>query len=149
MSRPFIPTAVAEVKGTFLAHPERKRPAEPKDARPLGAAPKRLSPEHLEVWNELAEDALPGVLRRSDRTAFEQLVRLVLMMRTETLVMAADRTSMIALLGRFAMTPADRCKVAVEEAPSNSLSNFLNRQKPAQETNEVRQQDIHMSSSTC
>jgi hypothetical protein len=128
MPRPAMPTEIQDAKGYFVAHPERKRDAEPTDNRPLGNAPRWLTPEQVEVWTDLADDLLPGVGKRSDRTAFEQLVRLVCQMRTNQPMMAADRTAMVSLLGRFAMTPADRSKVAVTEAPKSALDSFLKRQ---------------------
>ena len=131
MSRPFIPTAIADVKGTFLAHPERKRSHEPsvQNTQPLGPAPEHLSHEEVDIWNEVSQQLLPGVGKISDRIAFEALVILIAKMRAGTLK-AVELMSVVSLCARFGMTPADRSKIVVEQSQKSSLDSFLSRNKP-------------------
>jgi len=125
------PTAVQDAKGYYQAHPERKRPAEPTTSEPLGPPPERLSADLKTLWHELAAEVLPGVAKQSDRTAFELLVKLTLRMRNDELRNSAEMTQMISLLGRFALTPADRSKVVVSTPQQSALSKFLSNRKPA------------------
>jgi hypothetical protein len=124
MGRPCTPTAVLDARGSFLKNPGRKRLNEPTTDRPLGDPPTHISHEQSAVWLDLADELLPGVGKRSDRTAFELLVRLVAKMRDGTQRMS-EMTAMVSLLGQFAMTPSSRSKVAVEKPAESSLSAFL------------------------
>ena len=133
MARPSIPTAIQDAKGYFEAHPERKHKAEPTDNRPLGCPPSWFSEEQAESWHEIADELLPGVAKRSDRRAFAMLVVLDLRFKQGLLEKAADRTSLLALYARFAMTPSDRTKVQVDEPVKSALAAFLNRQTPTQD----------------
>ena len=124
------PTAILDAKGSFLKHPERARPNEPRATEPLGTPPKYLTAAEKKVWKELAKQLLPGVAFASDRVAFELLVRLTAKMRTNQMTKTSDMTTLISLCSRFAMTPADRSRVSVEKPKDSSLSSFLNR-RPA------------------
>ena len=55
------PTAILDAKGAFLTHPERRRPNEPYETRPLGSPPKYLSDEAKKLWKEIAHNLPPGV----------------------------------------------------------------------------------------
>lgn len=135
MARNRIPTAIQDAKGAYIVNPERKRENEPKtvDAELLGSPPTRLTKEQKKVWNEIAKRMLPGVVFASDRDAFELMVRLTVRMRAEdhtkeeTLMTAAEKTLLVSLWSRFAMTPADRSKVQAEKKPESKLSKFLSR----------------------
>src|SRR5437667_9262488 len=72
------PTAILDAKGAFLTHPERRRPNEPYETRPLGSPPKYLSDEAKKLWKEIAHNLLPGVSKVSDRHAFETSAPFVL-----------------------------------------------------------------------
>jgi hypothetical protein len=128
MSRPFIPTAIADVKGSFIAHPERARSAEPDVSRtkPIGEPPAHLTHEEMDIWSEVSAQLLPGVGKESDRIAFEALVILIGRMRAGMLK-ATEMMSIVSLCARFAMTPADRAKVQVEKPAKSSLGEFLHR----------------------
>ena len=129
MGRNFKPTAILDAKGSFLKHPERKRPNEPKTDRPLGPPPKWLSDEEKTVWKDLAKQALPGVIMFSDRNMFELLVVLTAQFRSRAPMPSADKSLMVNLSGRFALTPADRAKVQVEKSKEGELASFLSRRK--------------------
>jgi hypothetical protein len=135
MPRNRVPTEILDAKGAFLANPQRKRDNEPTTASadPLGPPPTRLTKDQKKVWKEIAKRMLPGVVFASDRDAFELMVKLTVRMRTEdhtkqeTLMTAAEKTLLVSLWSRFAMTPADRSKVQAEKAPENKLAQFLSR----------------------
>jgi hypothetical protein len=122
------PTAILDAKGSFLKHPERQRDAEPStaDRRPLGPPSKYLSKEEKKVWKEIAHRMLPGVCFDTDRDAFELMVRLTWKMRNNQMTKTSDMQTLISLWSRFAMTPADRSRVAVEKKSEGALSKFLN-----------------------
>lgn len=133
MPRNRVPSAILDAKGAFIANPQRQREAEPMTATagPLGPPPSRLTKEQKKVWKEIAKRMLPGVVFASDSDAFELMVRLTARMRAEdhakeeTLMTAAEKTLLVSLWSRFAMTPADRSRVQAEKAPENKLSQFL------------------------
>lgn len=128
MARPRIPTEVLDARGSFIPHPEREktREHEPTTDKPLGEPPARLDTETQTIWREVAEQLLPGVGKRSDRQMFEVLIRLIAKLRKGTIRMM-ELNALVSLCGRFAMTPADRSKVAVSAEPSTALTRFLNR----------------------
>jgi phage terminase small subunit len=109
------PTKVLETRGSFIAHPERKRSAEVKQVDGVGDPPSYLSDLEKQCWHELVRISLPGVLTVSDRPLVEVASRLWGEMRNPD-----PRAEFIghARLGRFmvclasmGMTPADRSKV--------------------------------------
>jgi hypothetical protein len=135
MGRNRTPTAVLDAKGAFIANPQRQRQAEPTTASsdPLGSPPTRLTKDQKKVWKEIAKRMLPDVVFASNRDAFELMVRLTVRMRAEdhskeeTIMTAAEKTLLVSLWSRFAMTPADRSKVQAEKKPESKLSQFLSR----------------------
>lgn len=133
MSRPRTPTELLDVRGSFLVHPSREdaRKNEPTSNRPLGDPPERLDAEVQAVWHEVAAQMLPGVCKESDRTMFEALCRLIYKMRVGT-IRIMELSALTSLCGRFAMTPADRSKVAVDASPSSALTRFLAKQSSSQ-----------------
>jgi phage terminase small subunit len=145
MGRNKTPTAILEAKGAFLINPQRARPNEPKGDHPLGSPPKYLSKEQKKIWKEIAKRLLPGVALESDRDAFELMVRLTAAMRhgvkmadgtimpAEVAMKAADRSTLISLWSRFAMTPADRSRVSAEKPQESALDKFM-RNRPASQS---------------
>jgi phage terminase small subunit len=130
MGRNKTPTAILDAKGAFIINPQRSRPNEPTSDRPLGSPPKYLSKEHKKIWKEIAKRLPLGVLLETDRDAFEMMVRLTYKMRNETAeapMMAAERSTLISLWSRFAMTPADRSRVMVDKPKESKLSAFMKR----------------------
>jgi hypothetical protein len=84
-----------------------------------------MTAEEKKVWKELAKQALPGVVFESDRLMFAVLVRLAAMFYAGVPMMASQTAQMIQLSGKFALTPADRSKVAVEKPKQSSLAKFM------------------------
>ncbi len=76
MARPRKPTAVLELTGAFKHNPQRKRPNEPKESRPLGDPPARLPAAARRYWRELADMAGVSLTRR-DRWTVELAARLM------------------------------------------------------------------------
>src|ERR1019366_7638142 len=111
MGRTHTPTAILDAKGSFTHNPQLKRPNEPKTTKPLGPAPKWLSPEEKIVWKDLAKQALPGVLMFSDRNMFELLVHMTAKFRAREHMTTSDLALMLHISSHFAMTPSDRAKV--------------------------------------
>jgi hypothetical protein len=100
MGRIPVPTEILDAKGSFLKHPERHRPNEPQETRPLGNAPKYLTDEQKKLWGEIAHNLPPGVGKISDRFAFEMLVRLMAKERADA-INNNQRGQLIKLLGSF------------------------------------------------
>ena len=127
------PTAILDAKGAFLTHPERRRPNEPYETRPLGSPPKYLSDEAKKLWKEIAHNLPPGVGKVSDRHAFEMLVRLMAKERADC-INNNERGQLIKLLGSFGMTPADRSKISIDSTPLDEFQQFLIKPKPVRPT---------------
>ncbi|HEX3739443.1 MAG TPA: hypothetical protein VHV29_06925 [Terriglobales bacterium] len=128
MGRNKTPTAVLEAKGSFIRHPERERPDEPTTDRLLGPPPDWMTPEQKRVWEQLASEALPGVLFESDRMLFSLMVRLATKLLGNKDMMASEMSMLITLGSKFAMNPADRSRVTIDAPKDSSLQIFLQRQ---------------------
>jgi phage terminase small subunit len=116
MARPRKPTQLHVISGSAQKHPDRmrEREAEPviegDDLRDR-EAPEHLDRMHADLWNELRGQLYARVASDQDATAFEALVRLVMVMRTGQ-AGAPEYARLQAYLGEFGMTPASRSKVA-------------------------------------
>ncbi len=131
MGRNRTPTSILDAKGGFISHKDRQRPNEPVDDRPIGSPPKYLNAAEKKVWKEVVSQSAPGVLTVSDTIMLAVFVRLSTKFQLRQPMMAAETAQMISLASRFAMTPADRSKVTVEQPKSSSLSKFLTGRKPS------------------
>jgi phage terminase small subunit len=121
------PTAILDAKGTFIKHPEYKRPNEPIVTAPLGSPPAHLTAEQKKAWKEIAKQIPPGVAKQADRLSLEMMSVLLCKFRTGN-AKAAETAQLINLLARFGMTPADRTKVSAGEAPKQSkIAAFLKK----------------------
>jgi hypothetical protein len=120
MGRPFVPTSVLDARGGFDDHPgrQRARENEAKPAGPLGKPPRHFSRDEKKIWAELEQLAPPGVLGDSDRWAVEIACSLMAKQRKSTIT-SSERSQLIQILSRMAMTPADRARVGVGKQPAN------------------------------
>ena len=134
MGRIPVPTEILDTgRGAFLKHPERRRPNEPQETRPLGNAPRCLAAEQKKLWVEIAHNLPPGVGKVSDRHAFEMLVRLMAKERADS-INNNERGQLIKLLGSFGMTPADRSKISIDSTALDEFQQFLIKPKPVRPT---------------
>jgi len=127
MPRPRVPTTILEARGSFEKHPERKRAraGEPEVSGELGEVPASMDLEECGIWKELALLLTPGVAGRSDRSAFEELVRLKARSRKDQLN-AAEQGLLLSYMVKFGMTPSDRSRVAVPRSENpDALEEFL------------------------
>ena len=125
MGRNRVPTSILDGKGSFIGKPSRRRPDEPTTNRPIGNPPTYLSKAEKKTWKQLVAQALPGVLMESDTLLFAVLVRLATQFSSGVPMMAAETAQLITLSSKFAMNPADRSKVSVEQPKKSSLALFL------------------------
>jgi phage terminase small subunit len=131
------PTSLLELKGSFRKHPERRRPSEPRDSRPLGDPPARLPKRALPFWNELIDIVPAGVLKRADRWCVELAACLMTKaIKTDEGLSAAELNTLRSLLSAMGMTPADRSKMSIPaERPKNEFTLLAdesrNLRKPA------------------
>jgi phage terminase small subunit len=130
MARHAEPVALALVKGSDTKNPARyrDRAKAPKPAAGIGVVPGHLSPGAAVVWIELAPTMVDGVLTVADRIAWEALCELVAEMRdVKRDFSGAKYSTLVSLLARFGMTPADRAKVSVtddDDKPANPFAEF-------------------------
>lgn len=86
-----------------------------------------MSDEEKKIWKQLAKECLPGVVKQSDRTAFTLLVKLATKLYNNEEMRVGEMAVMISLCSRFALTPADRSKVAIEQPKESALDSFIAR----------------------
>lgn len=150
MARPRKPTALLEITGAFKRNPNRKRPDEPRESRPLGDPPGRLPANAVPFWLELADMVSGGVLTFRDRWAVELATRLMEKATREASIemalelaregelsaeeikaliqkesiSSAELSALRSLLAALGMTPADRSKLSVptNEKPANRFT---------------------------
>ena len=120
MARPRKPTKVLELTGAFKKNPKRKREGEPVTTGGIGAF-KKGSVDREVIWDEIVGQCALGVLTNADRLALEIAVEYIGQFRTDPVKFSAARIHVLtAILGRFGMTPADRAKMHLPEAPKRS-----------------------------
>ena len=125
MPQPRTASKLLELRGAFKQHPERRkaRAHEPKPTAELGRVPARLTDAEKKVWAEIVKHSPPGVLKNSDRVAFEILVVLVAEFREKKeAFQAAKLTQLNSLLSRFGFTPSDRSRVIAEVPKVNKYA---------------------------
>ena len=108
------PTALLEASGSIYHDRKRheNRATEPKPSGPLGNAPKHFDAARKRIWKELAATAPPHVLTNADRWTVELLCTLMAKLRDGS-ISTGETSQLTILLGKLAMTPADRSKVNV------------------------------------
>lgn len=123
--RPRLPQEVAKVTGATVKNAGRFKGRTLHKVKSLGPAPKRFTPEQVELWDEFNDD-FPW-LGRPDR----QLVAMAVELRT-LLNMPDVPVSVFAqyrlCLSSMGGTPVDRSKVAAQDddAPEDPADEFLN-----------------------
>jgi len=116
MARPRTPSNVLELRGAFAKNPQRKRPNEPKPVGDIGDY-SLGSVDPAEIWDELKAACPANVLTQSDRLAFEIAVEFTRQYRANPSGISSERIkTLINLLARFGMTPADRAKINLGSA---------------------------------
>ncbi len=115
MARPRTPTNVLDARGAFNNHPERKRKGEPKAKGNIGKAPDSFNDYQKKCFDEIVKKCCDGVLSKSDYALVEMAALLIAKMRLDPdKFSAASAKALESLLGKMAMTPADRSRVIVE-----------------------------------
>jgi len=127
VGRPRLPTKVLELRGTFKKNPKRRlaREGEPVAPGKLGAPPDCLDKDEQARWYELSE-AAPW-LAAADRFIVELACGLWMLERRGKAT-ATESRLLVSILGRLGMTPADRSKVKVPQAPPKKVNAFTRLQ---------------------
>jgi hypothetical protein len=120
-----LPEKVASVTGADARSPGRFKDRKSPKVKSLGPAPKRLTDEQREIWDEFNAD-FPW-LGRSDRALVEVAVNLLDQLRTlGNEAPIALYAQMRMVLGQMGGTPVDRSKVmAPDEAEDDPADEFL------------------------
>lgn len=124
--RPRLPQEVAKITGAVGKNAGRFKGRSAPKVKSLGPAPKRFTPEQVEIWDEFNAD-FPW-LGRSDRALVESAV----VMRALLHELGADapialHAQMRLCLSSMGGTPVDRTKVsAPEEEDEDPADEFLN-----------------------
>ncbi len=127
MARPRKPTETLKNSGAFAKNPGRTR-KDPPSSGPFGDIPASLPEQFHDTWRELAAEVPLGVLQRSDRAAFEDMVRLKWERRYGEDWKASQQANLNWFYSHFAMTPSDRSKVTVadDEEPTDPAEKYFN-----------------------
>jgi hypothetical protein len=89
-------------------------------AAPIGTAPRHLQAIEKSIWAEVTRSAPSGLLTKSDRLALEVLCRLVARTRTAEFK-TSESNALLAVLGKFGLTPSDRLKMSLEPLPEPTV----------------------------
>jgi hypothetical protein len=123
MARPRLPSNVLDARGAFDRHPERRRKDAIGASGGIGIQPERLTAEQRQAWLELADEAPPGVLTRTDRISLEIMSMLLAKIRN-----AFDLRTVAELrmwLVQYGFTAASRARIApVPEPPKSRFTEF-------------------------
>lgn len=123
MVKPMTPTRVLEARGSFKAHPERRRGGEPVVTEPIGDCPAHIVGGAAQAWHEITTGAPDRVLTSADRLSVEVAAVLLAAFRADPAEFPAARlVRLCALLGTFGMTPSDRAKMSLPN-PRDTDSN--------------------------
>jgi hypothetical protein len=123
MPAPRKTTKQHELSGQLAARPQRfaeqgRGDSEPKPDPVVGNAPRHLNKAQQTIWRELMEQIPPQVATKADRVVIEIAVRMIDRMRNHTEEMrSGDYATLSRCLSQLGMTPADRSKIKVAEAP--------------------------------
>ena len=120
------PTAIKLLKGVDKKDPSRINKNEP-IGDPIGEAPKYFSDEKSDLWNEIKNELVDGVLQKSDRRLFAEFCELVyLACYDRSNFTSSDRKDFISLGSKFGMSASDRQNVSV---PKKQKENRFNKYK--------------------
>lgn len=112
------PTALLELSGAFQKDPQRRREGEPDTGRGIGPAPEGMAEDAVAVWDEIVGATAPGVFQSSDRVMLEMLSNLLAEYRRDVAGFGGRKyQTLMGLLARAGMTPADRSRVTVPSGP--------------------------------
>jgi hypothetical protein len=123
MGRRRMTEAEHRLKGTFEKNPDREAhyKAIPKPKGPVGDPPKSFDAAMVEIWNEITDQAPPGVLTLSDRLHVEMTCRLTQRIRTNQGT-SGDYARLEVALGKMGMNPSDRCRINLGNSPAAAVS---------------------------
>ena len=144
MSRPRIPTAILDAKGSLLHHPELRGDGEPSGRQMSTTCPKNFTctdacpevchhAEERKLWKELVKMMAPGVALASDRWSVIHLVVLEAKSRAG-LTSNGEEMRLLHYLDRFGLNPASRSKVSIPAPKESALQKFLKQQNKPKPT---------------
>ena len=118
MPTPRKSLAELALTGTLQRHPGRyaARLSGGTVIEPIGRAPTHLSTNEKITWAEIAKQAPPGLLTKSDRISLEIVTKLVIRMRVGEMK-PSELSSLMSLLGKLGMNPTARAKMQIPEPP--------------------------------
>ena len=139
MSRPRIPTAILDAKGSLLHHPELRDSGEPSGRGMSKSCPKDFTcvdgcpevchhAEERKLWKELVKMMAPGVALASDRWSVIHLVVLEAKSRAG-LTSNGEEMRLLQYLDRFGLNPSSRSKVSIPAPKESALQKFLKQQQ--------------------
>lgn len=112
--RPRTPAKILELRGSWKAHPERRREDiegnGPFDPHP----PANLPQELAGCWRDVVRQINPQILTGSDATSVETMARLLLQIRMTSDVVAIREYRMWC--DRYGMTATGRAKIPAQKA---------------------------------
>jgi phage terminase small subunit len=129
-----VPSALLELRGSFQAHPERRREDLPGRGEWDPTPPEHLEEREAAAWRELVAVIPVVVLAGSDRFAVAQAARLLAQVRATPAAEPAFRLlddSLRKWLGELGCTPISRTKLGARTPADNASNPFLAFKRPA------------------
>lgn len=111
----------ARLKGADKKNPQRYRTEPPKSSYELGDAPDFFTDDQKEIWAEIAQYSLPGVLTGAERFNMEVVTKLLDGFRKDTKgdYPPAKIALLNKILGQLGMNPLDRQRLGVQKPAGN------------------------------
>ena len=119
------PSNIHELKGTYKAHPERKRKYEPKPDVPLGAPPQYLGEREAVLWVKTLKDMAPGTAFVTDTGVLELYCRLYIELIDKGQDFPVSKYSpFLRAMQEMGLTPVSRARLMVipSDTPKNKFS---------------------------
>jgi len=127
MPRPPKPTPLLEIGGTYRKDRHGKR-NEPTPKAGIGPYPSNLPVAPADIWDELVNTIVPGVLGDTDRAYLSIICELLSQFRRDPEGISGAKLSQLTMmLGKLGMNPVDRMKIQApkQEEKENPEDEFF------------------------
>jgi len=115
------PTAIHEATGANKKNPNRARKNEAKPRMGIGTVPKSRPTEFAEIWDEIVDSVVPGVLGNCDRAHLEMTCNMLGEYREDPRAMSSAKIALLnKMMGQIGLNPIDRIRISVPEQEQKS-----------------------------
>lgn len=115
MSRPRTPAEILEARGSYIKHPERRRPPCPKSTMSIGHAPSYFTSDEKQIWKEVVKNSIPDILTSSDRIMLELFCMIMAKIRNRDIVKSSELSILVNISSQMGMSPISRTKLSIPD----------------------------------